>query len=335
MSQPTSTSAITEINIARRFLTLSQDYNNRPVVARRNTIPSLLRFLQHQDREVRLCAAEALKNLSDHPENPTFLCNEKGFVAIVFQVYRDSEVTDPEVHDALTRVFESLRTVLAAEEDRERQQQQIAVDAMKATDKENQSPNAKTKGAQKGIMADGESARFAKNRRTRIASSITACRNMLIEIDGAAAIVANNDKDGRKTAFDELLQTTRGVVSYSIDWDNGRANLFLSTPTTVLVKLLEDSGFLVTVAHESEPVQLGSPSAGRHQAGPSYLRSGNLNANVYDQVFRHTLVLHGCAEDNTLAARLQRQKDEETKKRSAKDKSHVALFVSKLTAGWW
>eukprot|EP00744_Colponema_vietnamica_P012106 GILI01017000.1.p1 GENE.GILI01017000.1~~GILI01017000.1.p1 ORF type:complete len:328 (-),score=78.30 GILI01017000.1:113-1096(-) len=327
MSQPTSTSAVTEINIARRFLTLSQDFNNRPVVARRNTVPTLLRFLQHQDRDVRLCAAEALANLSDHPENPTFLCNEKGFVAVVFQVYKDSDVADPEVHDALTKVFESLRAVLAADEDRTKEQQQKQE---AGNDKENHSP---TKASKNRFMADGESARFAKNRRTRISNSITACRNMLIEIDGADEIVA----DGRKAAFDELLQTTRGVVSYSIDWANGRANLFLSTPTTVLVKLLEDSGFSISVAHESDPVQLGSPSHSARPAhgGPSYIRSGNLNANVYDQVFRHTLVLHGSSEDNTLGARLQRQKEEENMKRTAKDKSHVAMFVSKLTAGWW
>ena len=333
-------SSVTELNIARRFLTLSQEFNNRPVVARRNTVPSLLRFLQHQDREVRLCAAEAILNLSDHPENPSFLCNEKGFVSIVFEVYRDSEVTDPEVHEILSKVFEALRTVLAAEEEREQQLKDMSQQAL--IDKENMSPNSKAKAAasssSRAFMADGESARFAKNRKTRIANSITACRNMILEVEGAAAIVA----DGRKGDFDEILQTTRGVVSYSVDWDNGRANLFLSTPTSVLQQLMADSGFTITVAHEGEPVHLGGGGgnggfggAGGRAGGPSYLRAGNLNASVYDQVFRHTLVLHGAAEDNTLAARLKREREEEGKKKALKDKSHVAMFVSKLTAGWW
>eukprot|EP00758_Cryptobia_borreli_P001157 Tbor_TRINITY_DN1986_c0_g1::TRINITY_DN1986_c0_g1_i1::g.3465::m.3465 len=286
---------MSELSLAQRFLHLSTEKANRPIVARRNSVPSLLRFLQSTDREIRLTTAEAIANLSDHPDNHSFLCHEKGFVSVVYDVYKEAKTTDPEVFNFLAEVFNNLRTVLKTTED-----------------EKEEAENGKS-------VNDYQSARFSKVRKTRVGKGTSqGCRNIIL--------IVNNLDAQKRNRLEELLQTTRGVVSYSVESESSRVTLYLSTPTATLLQLLEGDGFSATVEYEETNVM--SPGAGVRKA-PSYLGGEKTG---YEAGFWKSLVVHGTA--NSLASRLERQKEEQNRNQNI-EKSHIGTFVSKLTANWW
>jgi hypothetical protein len=298
-----ATTAVTELSLARRFNTIAKDYANRPVVARRNTVPTLLRFLTNGDREVRRLACETIFFLCDHPENPDFLCHEKGFVQGVFEAYKETEGTDPELHNFLDAAFGKLRVAI---------------------------PDAQGDGDGDASIsiADGESARIAKSRTTRVQKTAQTCRSLEISVSnlGAESVAE----------LEEVFHTTRGVISFTIDLESKSAKLYMSTATLTLLKIMADSGFRaevvseVEVARGSVPQNSGNGAAASTSAAPGYLSSIKSLASG----LRNTLVVHG-VENNTLSMRMKRMKEEEMREKNKQEKSAITNFMSKLTAGWW
>ena len=302
-----TTTAVTELSLARRFNTIAKDYANRPVVARRNTVPTLLRFLTNGDREVRRLACETIFFLCDHPENPEFLCHEKGFIQTVFEAYKESEGTDPELHDLLDAAFGKLR---------------VAIPDATASET-----------GDSAAIADGESSRIAKSRTTRVQKTAATCRSVVVKISnlGAESVAE----------LEEVFHTTRGIISFTVDLEEQCAKLYMSTATQTLQKILVDSGFRgeviseVEVARNSIPQDAaaaagGSGSSGSSTSAPGYLSSIKALASG----LRNTLVVHG-VENNALSIRMKRAKEEELREKNRQEKSTMNSFISKLTAGWW
>lgn len=294
--------SVNELSLARRYHTLAKEYSHRPVVARRNTIPSLLKLLRSSDREVRLLAAETILFLAEHPENPEFLCHEKDFLACIYNEYQQSEATDAEIHGVVGNVFDHLRVCLEKEGE----------------------------GASRGATADGESCRIAKGRSTRVARGVGQCRYVTVEIANASS--------HNLPQLEDSLHTIRGIVSYTMDIPTKRFTLYTSTPSGTIAKVLTDAGFTTVVISDMEAVVDEQENVGgfrKHSfaqgAAPGYLNSAfRGGASIY----QHTLVLHGM-DSNTLASRIQQQKEEEMRKKNRAEKSQLNKFMSKLTAGWW
>lgn len=311
--------ATTELSIAQRIYTLAEDPAKRPVIVRRNTLPTLMRLIPHKDHKVRWTAVSALQLLSSHPDNIEPCCAEKGLLQLLYNTMKDAECTDPELYEITANIFANLKSALG-----------------------NSNEDASDNGAH-GAAADvGGSARIARNRTARVLKgSARECRSMTLKFGGAAASRKSLKDAAGCGELEELLQTIRGVVSYSVDQSSRSATLFLSTPTATLLQVLRDEGFDdATVVGESAP-QLSTSSNGGRGGGiggiPSYLAQDNGGSSSFFGAgidFMKSLVVSG-VDSNSLAARLKKQKEEEQRKKTAAAKGHVASFIGKMTASWW
>jgi len=293
-----------ELTLAKRFRTLANDMANRPVVARRGTLPSLLKFLQHHEWEVRHEAAHTILLLAQHPDNPEFLCREPAFIKTVYEAYKAAEMEDPELHGIFQKIFNELRHVLAQSEE-----------TTHVLDEENEN-----------AVDHMASARVAKNRGTRVRQGAALSRSLVIKIENLSA--ATHDE------LEHLLQTIRGIISYTVDAPLKTVRMFVSTQTSVLVMVLSDGGFEVSVVSD-EVVQRSTPDtmsesgyapSYRSMAGATKQPSGSFSD------FRRTLVLHGL-ESNSLQARVAKQKEEQQRKYQ-QERGTISGLLGKLKS-WW
>lgn len=293
---------MSELSLVKRFKQLASDYDNRPVVVRRGTVKSIMRFVQHEEWEVRHTAAETILLLAQHPDNKEPLCREPGFLDAVFEAYKSSEHADPKLHEVYSELFEELRSVLATTEDGD----DGASSAV-------------------GPARDDGSIRTVKNRPTRVKQGATISRSLVLNVANLTA--ANQDE------LEELLQTIRGVVSYAIEPETRSVRVFGSTQTAALVAVLADGGFEVSVANDEEVERDENADGKPARPQPTYQSSFASKLNIFgDFDWRRTLVLHGI-EGNSLQARLQKQKDERARKHQ-KDTSTMASMLNKLKS-WW
>ena len=293
-----------ELTLVKRFHQLASDWDNRPVVVRRGTVKSIVRFMRHQEWEVRHTAAETILLLAKHPENKEPLCREPGFLDELFECYKSAEVNDPKLHDTYSEVFEELRSVLAA---------------------------AEMPGNDENGPADGASIRTVRNRPTRVKHGASVSRSVTLTV---ANLTASTHAEMENT-----LQTTRGIVSYTIDVPDRCVRIFGSTPTAALVTVLTDCGFQVEVASD-EAIARGSIGDENGDAAdfankpqPTYKGSTFGRLNFFgDFDWKRTLVLHGI-EGNSLQARLEQQKAERARK-NQQEKGAMANLLGKLKS-WW
>jgi hypothetical protein len=299
------------VGLVKRFHQLASDYDNRPVVVQRGTVRSIMRFVGHEEWEVRSTAAETLLLLAKHPDNKEPLCREKGLIEAIFAEYRDTEGKDPELHDTYAAIFDELRSVLETDA------------AADAGDDEGATP-----------QNDGHSVRTVQNRPTRVRQGAKASRSLLLTVVNLTPTTHDE--------LDHLLQTTRGVVSYTIDCPTKAVRVFGSVVTAALRTVLEDGGFEVEVVSDDVVAGDADADAGDENASsaasglPSYRQSGaqgSSRLNIFGNVdWRRTIVLHGI-EGNSLQARLDRQKEERERKHAA-SKGAMSSFLGKLKS-WW
>lgn len=378
----------TELALAKRLHALTKEYRNRPVVARRNTVPTLLKLLVNKQRDVRFTAAEALAFLCDHPENVEYMCQEKGFLPVVYEQYRSAECDDPEMYHVLGSIFDHLRAALddstnAAASSQKEPGPAAANGLTPRPDRSSETGTPRTArsttssapptgqvGGGLQILsgsatnrADGESARIAKHRSTRVLRGVMSApaRNVVIEITDA--------DDASVPELEELFQTTRGVISYSTNPQSRsglpvggrRFGIYMTTATTTLLNILADAGFKATVVEEvvvqrsnndqenSEPPQQQHQSHFYTSSGSTSHQCGGENGsasggvpqsyfgsirNFASQFYRSAMVPHG-VDSATLAARHKQQKEEAMRTKMQKEKSQINDFISKITVGWW
>ena len=290
-----------EVALSQRLRTLCEEYGNRPYIVRRGVLATLVKFLTNETREVRLNAAETLRLLSEHPENPEPMCKEKGLLQALATAYQTAEESDPEMFAAVGQVVTNLEAAL----------------------------DRRSEAVQQGaIINEGNSSMTTKNRGSRITNSLIGrTRTLVLEIPTLC--------DANAETLIDVLECTRGVVSFTIDTVLRTATLYTSTSTPTILRLLEDKGFIALVRSETTPQSVTHGSATRRGSNsgqmPQYL-SGKGGNSDYVQ----SIVLHGF-DGNSLSSRLERQKQEKTRAAKEKNAQQLGLlgsFVNKLT-GWW
>lgn len=107
-----------ELTLVMRFHQISQNYSARPAVARRNTLPTLLRFLQSKDRQIRKYALEAVEMLVQHPDNVEYLGEYPKLVDSVFSIYKEAQYDDPELCERASSVLDALEPTFKGEDPR-------------------------------------------------------------------------------------------------------------------------------------------------------------------------------------------------------------------------
>ena len=101
-----------ERKLVQRYLRLSEDYESRPLMARRGMLGPLVKFLDNNDWEVRHAAAKTISNLAQHEQNARFLCDFPNFIPTLYTQLNASESTDPELNRLIHETFQVLRPAL-------------------------------------------------------------------------------------------------------------------------------------------------------------------------------------------------------------------------------
>nr|CCC94027.1 conserved hypothetical protein [Trypanosoma congolense IL3000] len=317
----------TELALAKRFHMLSKNYNNRPVIARRNTLPTLIRFLRSNDRETRHYSLSALLLLAQHEENVELLSLERSLVQGVYDVYKDADYDDPQLHEIADQILNCLAPVLQSRDPRKAEQ-----------------GGAACAGSSSGVIeTDSLNGSFTSARRVRACRVLRgvgtdAIHTVLIDIPA----LDPNSGDNVET-IEDILQTTRGVLSYSIFVENRQVRLFMTCETSFLQQVLLEAGFESVVVRDDVVNQdmfgnggdaskgagsgLGNSSyygGAPDQRRPTYLES------VANTIYQSAVVLSGSSvDDNTLASRVQQQRAREEKGESA------LSFLSKAFSKLW
>jgi len=89
--------------VVRQLRDLSADPLSRPYIARRGVLPGIVDFLRHSSAEVVLLAAEALRNLSQHPDNLELIRSQPRLMDTLVGLKGRSDVADI-VADCLGRL---------------------------------------------------------------------------------------------------------------------------------------------------------------------------------------------------------------------------------------
>ncbi|KAH9577940.1 hypothetical protein LSM04_000232 [Trypanosoma melophagium] len=325
----------TELALVKRFHMLSKNYDNRPVIARRNTLPSLVRFVGSKDRETRQYALAALHLLAQHPENVEFLGEHNALVKEVFKVYKDTEYDDPELHELSNELLNCLEPVLLGRDPRKENITTAMVGSSGSGDDFDESR-----------MNDS----FTMARRARAARVLRGVGSDVIHtviLDIPA--LDPHSRDGLAT-IEDIFQTTRGVVSYSVFLENRQARLFITCDTRAVQQVLSDAGFESIVVRDeviSQDVFGGDNGArnsnntnsmnntrsyydgGPQKRQPTYFES------LTNSIYQTALVLRGGggvgsnSGEDTLSARVQQQRAREQQGNSTLSQ------VTKVLAKWW
>ncbi|KAG8347712.1 hypothetical protein ERJ75_000038400 [Trypanosoma vivax] len=318
----------TELALAKRFHMLSKNYDNRPVVARRNTLPTLVRFIRSNDRETRQYSLAALLLLAQHEENVELLCLERGLVQGVYGAYKDSVYDDPELHDVTEQILNCLAPVLQGRDPRNSERQASGAVGSSGSVEED---------ALESTFAVARRARASRVRRGVGSDSI---HTAMLDIPALDPRSGNNIE-----AIEDIFQTTRGVLSYSIFVENRQARLFLTCETEAVQKVLTDSGFESVVVRDDVVTQDLFGSGGENHGGDSGSSCGT-NRSYYDSdstqqrptylqsfaksLYQTALVLSGSSKpEDTLSSRVQQQRAREQENNS------TLGYVAKTLSKWW
>jgi hypothetical protein len=288
-----------EIALSNRLRALCEEYSNRPYIVRRGVLSTLVKFLQHENREIHLNAAETLRLLSEHPENPEPMCKEKGLLQALATAFQVAENVDADMFQVVGEVVGNLEAAL----------------------------DRRTSEATPAIP-ETESSMTAKNRGTRIVHSVVGrTRTVVLEIPTLS--------DANASGLSDLFECTRGVVSFTLDTVGHTATLYSSTSTPTILRLLEDKGFIALVRSETNPTARGAQVRTSTTQLPQYLSGKGAAGDGSD--YLRSIVLHG-VDGNSLSSRLERQKQEKTrsaKEKNAKQVAGLQGFFQKITTGWW
>lgn len=94
-----------ELNLVRRFHALCEPYDARPSITRRNTLPTLIRFLDSNDREIRRLSLQSIYLLVQHPSCVGVLARNDKLRESLDSLLHDARYDDPELCDVATRTL--------------------------------------------------------------------------------------------------------------------------------------------------------------------------------------------------------------------------------------
>jgi len=101
---------VNELTVVSKLRDLAADPANQPYIVRRSILPTLQKFLADKDPLVALRAAETLRFLSSHPDNPEYMCREKGLVPAVVRLYQSTP--DPALKAVAADIMKNLRSAI-------------------------------------------------------------------------------------------------------------------------------------------------------------------------------------------------------------------------------
>ncbi|CAD2213158.1 hypothetical protein AGDE_00102 [Angomonas deanei] len=320
-----------ELALVKRFCAVSEKYDTRPSIARRNTMPTLVRFLDSKEREIRKYSLEAVYLLAQHPDNVFYIGDNEELVKGVVKIYQDAQYDDPElcekanlVLDVLSPTFENGdprktdgRLSPSAQENSvdSSPRKTVLVDTSVGEDLDDLNANDVSCGT-----ADSD-------RRSTQGGSVSA----LLEIP--ALNPRTNIKD-----VELVFQRTQGVLSYTVYSAQKQVKVFLNAQAQLpsLQQNLTTAGYInlvLKVERLFRPEGRGTAAPARsyydtEQSAPTYLTTAkSFASNLYGALIAYTN-----PENNTLAARVQRRRQLEAQ---GEQTNSVTERAARAFAKWW
>ncbi|KAG5465143.1 hypothetical protein LSCM4_00595 [Leishmania orientalis] len=368
----------TELSLVRRFHALLQNYESRPAVARRNTLPTLSRFLRSKDRQIRKLSLEAVHLLAEHPENLQLLGNDSDLVDGVVEIYDGAQYDDPELCDLSNITLDLLAPAFRCGDPREklaarRAMQDSGVASVGAvplnatpppqpgsSPEPRELPNAI--GEYDTVIGDGHAEAVGDIDQVSIVSGGTGfevasssshlTRRMAEPAPRPAEVIRGVGKDcplsivleipalhamTDTSHIEEILQTTRGVISYTITASAHQIRVFLSAfAQAPLQNLLTEAGYenILTNAERMhyQGSDVGNQSLNgsffydKYSTRPSYVQS----AKKFASNLLNSVMVYRDPKNNSLAARVRQQ-------RAAQEEggSTTADRIAQAFSRWW
>ncbi|KAL7707682.1 hypothetical protein N2W54_007584 [Lotmaria passim] len=370
----------TELSLVRRFHALLQNYEARTAVARRNTLPTLTRFLHSKDREIRKLSLEAVYMLAEHPENLELLGNDRDLVDGVVDIYDAAQYDDPELCELSSNTLDLLAPTFVDGDPREQ------VVARRAEQETGASPFGAARTQVESHRRTGSS-----NDLRDLSNAVGGYDTIVAAMPGGVDIVGDADQlsimsngTGMETAscssrqtrrmtgeavrpsevirgvgkdcplsivleipaldamtdiseIEEILQTTRGVISYTVTASAHQVRVFLSAfAQAPLQNLLAEAGYENVLASAERMLYQASDVGNQSLSNsfffdegvkrPTYVQSAK---NFASSLFRSVMVYRD-PQNNSLAARVRQQ-------RSAQEEgnSTTADRLAQAFARWW
>ncbi|KPI90587.1 hypothetical protein ABL78_0347 [Leptomonas seymouri] len=369
----------TELSLVRRFHTFLQNYDARPAVARRNTLPTLSRFLRSKDREIRKLSLEAVYLLAEHPENIELLGNNRELVEGVVEIYDAAQYDDPELCEQSSNTLDLLAPTFTDGDPREkvvarRAEHEAGAGPLGTTRTQAATPQrtgssndlrdfSNAVSEYDTIVADmhgGEGFRDADQMsvvsngtgyETMSCSSRQARRvageqmppsevirgvgkdcplSIVLELPALDAMTDISD-------IEEILQTTRGVISYTVTASAHQIRVFLSAfAQAPLQNLLAEAGYENILA-SAERMRYQASDGGNQSLNNSFFFDEGARRPTYVQtaknfassLFRSVMVYRD-PQNNSLAARIRQQRTVQEEGGST-----TADRLAQAFARWW
>eukprot|EP01012_Entosiphon_sulcatum_P054538 TRINITY_DN75411_c0_g1_i1.p1 TRINITY_DN75411_c0_g1~~TRINITY_DN75411_c0_g1_i1.p1 ORF type:complete len:320 (-),score=62.14 TRINITY_DN75411_c0_g1_i1:169-1029(-) len=208
-----SSELVNELSVVNKLWALSTDYNNQPYIVRRGILPTLVKFLHSPEPQVTLLTAQCLEQLASHPDNPEYMCREKGLVSAVYKLYSLPDIS-PKLKTTLAAVLKHLSSALPAEE------------TPRAVPSSSACPPSTTAASEPSEPP---------NRKKR---NITLC------LKGEAKAQLQD--------IDSCLRKHPGVISYSFNDQEQIATVYGTALPATVARALGDAGFPAEVVKDRE-----------------------------------------------------------------------------------
>lgn len=318
-----------ELALVQRYLEFSRRYETRPVIARRNTLPSFSRFLTSKDREIRKHIVEAVYLLAQHPENVVLLAEDQPIIDGVFHNYREGQYDDPELHELSSQVLDLLSPAIPNGDPRRLEVLRRAAEdgaLAQATGRSSTASAARLSEAREGF---DDSEQSCSQRGSVVGRAMRNESSHVVTFD-IPALNARTDT----SEIEALLHSTRGVVSYTFAAQMHQLRVFMSSAALKPFQAsLTDAGYANLIVCD-ERVKTNEYGADTNRCSyydeenerPTYLQSAkNFASSLFSSV-----IVYSRNQESSLAARVQRQKEMEEKATN-----RTADRLAKALAQWW
>ncbi|CCW69972.1 unnamed protein product [Phytomonas sp. Hart1] len=302
-----------ELSLIKRFHMLSQDYDARPAIARCNTLPVVSRFLSNNDREVRKLCLEAVYLLSQHPDNVDLLGSELSLVNGIFHIYSEAQYNDPELYELSNLTLDTLGPGLRDGDPRHTEALRHAAEDRSVSPVENTcEPNSSSLRNSTDDMESSLGARCGLHETATAPpthSRVWAPHMVTMEVPALHTHTDTSD-------LEEILQRTKGIISYTITSSAHQLRVFLFREALQpLQDALNDAGYVNLVLSNERIANQEDLGNNHHNTNKSYYDEEEKRPSYLEGVksFASNLckavTLYTGNNSNTLAARVQRQRE--------------------------
>lgn len=328
-----------ELALVQRFRSLSENYEARPAIARRNTLPALSRFLASKEREIRKLSLEAVYMLSQHPENVELLANEQAITDGIFGIYKEAQYDDPELHELSSNTLDLLCVAMPEADPRRAEVLRRAAErSLLSADSRRSASCGSSSSYRRSMENDSEEGERENSPQTSMepsaASSGVGNQSMhMVTLEIPALNPRTSTAD-----LDAILEATKGVLSYTVSPSAHQVRiLMVGRALAPLQDALNTAGYVTLVVSDDRSTRQNSVGSvqrsyydddddGTNRRRPSYLQS----ARTFASSLYNAVIVYSGAQGNSLAARVQRQQELEKNQGSK-----VADRIAKSFANWW